>query len=948
MSGVTSMRVRAALAPALIVAVLGLSACDTGTDLGQDGKEPLTLTVSAAFRQADPDAAATRVQDLTDAIAELRDATSSGWIGRQDDLTGYLSELSGGRYQAPDGGDEKAAITGLMDEYGGALFGVEAAELSLGEPTAPTIADVVSVRADQKLQGVPVVDGELVFSLEVSDTSTRVNTVRGRVFPALDPVTAPTVPVSDAIRTARQASGGVARGETTLAIVPIAEGRLAWAVRIGSAKSDIGKVNLSATYYVDAQSGAVIDVRSESMQGLTMMPSSYRPTGSAGLLAPTRVAAAEGDPVAVTGKSRAMGDVAATGMEQGGVIALIDPTTPTYNPATGQGGIETFDLSGLDQGQAPGNLVTSETPAFRNGDAVAAHAISRTIYDYYAALGRRSWDDQGSSLVSSVNLGGSDFCNAYFDDSLPRPQMVYGAPCGGLEDFVEIDVAAHEITHGVTDSSAALIYSGQPGALNEAFSDYFGNVIGNLVTGRDDAALGELGCVRLTQPDFLCGADVDGTLAVRDMLSGNTFADYYYLLNTGLRFRSLTGDNNDHGGVHSNSLIWSNALWSIRTRLAQIDGVSGNESELASDFDKIVYAALTTQLGPTSGFLDARNAVEQTIQAADADPTILRVARELFDENLICADCNPPSNALGQVVVSSPQTQLAPTVSGDSVAWVDLSADGSLTGFAASSKIGGEPASRSGDSLYVAYAGTSLISLELPDLNGAGQVAFYPESGDRQVLGSFGQATVNAGIAGSDDGAAWADEVEGLAYFVDPQGTVSRLELQQAGISSVTAVGTGDGQVALGTDSGGVFLWNPADDSVAEVGSTPGAVFAVSTAAGRVLALDDGQVGLLFDGNGGSTLLTESAVPYGSALNGDYAIWPEAVGSLGGGVAETDGRGIVDTDLYLYSLKTGTIYNLLDERGQQGFPAVSGDRLVWQDAVFGGDDIMTAELPPGL
>ena len=433
------------------------------------------------------------------------------------------------------------------------------------------------------------------------------------------------------------------------------------------------------------------------------------------------------------------------------------------------------------------------------------------------------------------------------------------------------------------------------------------------------------------------------------MLSGNTYADYYYLLNTGLRFRSLTGDNNDNGGVHSNSLIWSNALWSIRTRLAQIDGVSGNESELASDFDKIVYAALTTQLGPTSGFLDARNAVEQTIVAADADPTILRVARELFDENLLCDDCNPPSNALGQVVVSSPQTQLAPTVSGDDVAWVDLSADGSLTGFAASSKVGGEPASRSGDSLYVAFAGSSLVSLELPDINGAGQVAFYPETGDRVVLGSFGQATVNAGIAGSDDGAAWANEVEGSAYFVDPTGQLSELDLQAAGISSVTAVGTGDGQVALGTDGGEVFLWNPADGSVVRASaawtarssrSRPPAAGCWPSTTPRSRSCSTAP--------GGSTLLTESAVPYGSALNGDYAIWPEAVGALGGGVAEGDGRGIVDTDLYLYSLETGVIYNLLDERGQQGFPAVSGDRLVWQDAVFGGDDIMTALLPPGL
>ena len=42
------------------------------------------------------------------------------------------------------------------------------------------------------------------------------------------------------------------------------------------------------------------------------------------------------------------------------------------------------------------------------------------------------------------------------------------------------------------------------------------------------------------------------------------------------------------------------------------------------------------------------------------------------------------------------------------------------------------------------------------------------------------------------------------------------------------------------------------------------------------------------------------------------------------------------------------IYSPLEERGQQGFPSISGDRLVWQDGVFGGDDIMEVRLPSGL
>ena len=54
-----------------------------------------------------------------------------------------------------------------------------------------------------------------------------------------------------------------------------------------------------------------------------------------------------------------------------------------------------------------------------------------------------------------------------------------------------------------------------------------------------------------------------------------------------------------------------------------------------------------------------------------------------------------------------------------------------------------------------------------------------------------------------------------------------------------------------------------------------------------------------------------------------------------------------DTDLYLYSFATNKIYSPLEERGQQGFPSISGDRLVWQDGVFGGDDIMEVRLPSG-
>jgi Zn-dependent metalloprotease len=58
-------------------------------------------------------------------------------------------------------------------------------------------------------------------------------------------------------------------------------------------------------------------------------------------------------------------------------------------------------------------------------------------------------------------------------------QMVYG---DGDEDLfnrftIAIDVIGHELTHGVTQYEASLVYSYQPGALNESMSDVFGSLV---------------------------------------------------------------------------------------------------------------------------------------------------------------------------------------------------------------------------------------------------------------------------------------------------------------------------------------------------------------------------------------------------------------------------------------------------------------------------------------
>ena len=147
--------------------------------------------------------------------------------------------------------------------------------------------------------------------------------------------------------------------------------------------------------------------------------------------------------------------------------------------------------------------------------------------------------------------------------------------------FVEPDIAAHEVTHGVTATTAGLLYTGQSGALNESFSDYFGNVIGNLIHGNDSVAMGEDSCAGIAAEPAVRARTRTAASSFRYMLNGNDFDDYLRILTPASGCSCCSTTKQDYGGVHYNSAIWNNALWSIRTRLAQIDGQAGNTSPLA-------------------------------------------------------------------------------------------------------------------------------------------------------------------------------------------------------------------------------------------------------------------------------------------------------------------------------------------------------------------------------
>ena len=123
----------------------------------------------------------------------------------------------------------------------------------------------------------------------------------------------------------------------------------------------------------------------------------------------------------------------------------------------------------------------------RNGDGPtgddetdAVHENFGVIFDYFQeTFGRRSFDDNGSPLIATINWRDPEhpdepFRNAYWSEDLK--QMVFG------RDYAApLDVTAHEVTHGITNNEIGLPYEGEHGALSEAISDIFAS---NIDTGR--------------------------------------------------------------------------------------------------------------------------------------------------------------------------------------------------------------------------------------------------------------------------------------------------------------------------------------------------------------------------------------------------------------------------------------------------------------------------------
>ena len=181
-----------------------------------------------------------------------------------------------------------------------------------------------------------------------------------------------------------------------------------------------------------------------------------------------------------TGKSQYSGNVSLAtnsitgGYELSDVVRGMPNKTYNLNHATTGTGTVYSDADNIWGDNA--NYVEGSSTTAANGQTagVDAHYGVQITYDYFKnVLGRNGIDNANRAAYSRVHYS-NNYDNAFWSDSCFC--MTYGDG-SSFTTLTSLDVAAHEMSHGVCANSANLTYSGEPGGLNESNSDIFGAVV---------------------------------------------------------------------------------------------------------------------------------------------------------------------------------------------------------------------------------------------------------------------------------------------------------------------------------------------------------------------------------------------------------------------------------------------------------------------------------------
>ncbi len=465
----------------------------------------------------------------------------------------------------------------------------------------------IHVRMQQMYKGVPVYGGEMILHQKSAEA---VSLLNGRIFPtpSLEDVT-PALTSENVGTIALSDVGKVSIVKTMTAtervMLKYEKPKTDLVIYHQNEKADAERLAYQVVvrpnflerwvYMIDAKSGEILDkynhtctldgvakATATDLNGLSRSINTYQSGSSYNLIDATK------------------------SMFKGGAVAADDP----------QGVIWTIDATNSKVNEdLTVRQISSTNNSWNNPNGVSAHFNAGKAYDYYLQYhARTSLNGKGGTIVSIINItdeNGKGFDNAFWNGEY----MGYGSGgtyfkplAGGL------DVAGHEMTHGVVENTANLDYNGQSGAINESMADCFGAMV-ERKTGADLWRLGE---------DVMKGSYYP-TGALRDLSNpnngGKSLNDDGYQPATMTQYYTGSQDNY---GVHINSGIPNNAFY----RFATASGMTKEKAEM------VYYRALTIYLTRTSKFLDLRRAIIQSatdLKSKGITDSDIAAAKTAFD-----------------------------------------------------------------------------------------------------------------------------------------------------------------------------------------------------------------------------------------------------------------------------------------------------------------------------
>ncbi|MFE2357383.1 M4 family metallopeptidase [Streptomyces parvulus] len=360
------------------------------------------------------------------------------------------------------------ARTALIQEQQAGAAGT-AREIGLGAKEKLVVKDVVKdrdgtvhTRYERTYDGLPVLGGDLVVHRSESGASQGVTRATNAAVKV-----ATVTPKVDAARAEAQALSAAKDAGSSKAAADSAPRKVVWAATgkpVLAYETVVGGLQDDGTpnelhVITDAATGAKL----YEYQGIE--------TGS--------------------GKSLYSGEVTLGTTKSGSSYELHD---------TGRGGHKTYNLARGTSGT--GTLFTDADDAWGTGTASAdaqdqtaavdAAYGAQTTWDFYKeTFGRSGIKNDGKAAYSRVHYG-NNYVNAFWSDACFC--MTYGDGTGNTNPLTSLDVAGHEMSHGVTSNTAGLNYSGESGGLNEATSDIFGTGVeyfANSSADKGDYLIGE-------------------------------------------------------------------------------------------------------------------------------------------------------------------------------------------------------------------------------------------------------------------------------------------------------------------------------------------------------------------------------------------------------------------------------------------------------------------------